>query len=367
MCTKIVLKDKANNIISIRTMEATINLEYAIQLIPRKYKLPLTYNKKITNLGSYSSKYAHIGIVDFKGLYGSKSAFHEGLNEKGLSISGNAFRKVCQYPLKEPEKFQHGDFDGEILINYLLSQYSNLEDVITFFNINENKIFLDPKLEFNTCHFMISDSTGESIVVEPLDGKFKITKNPENVMTNAPQIEYHFMNLSNYYQLSPYEQENKLDFKNEKISDYTHMSSGTGANGLPGGSYSMNRFVRAAFFRRTVMLDDNISNSLRAAWTIANNFDIPFGSNRENLNPIHQKTAPDKYWIWGDNPKREVCDQAVITLVQDNLRGVIQYKDWKNQSIREINMHDYNLDSSEIVSVKVFEDQTKSVQKVFLS
>lgn len=366
MCTKIVVKDQANNVVSMRTMEAAIDLEYEIAIIPRNYELPMSYNEGIKNLGTYQTKYAIIGARDFLGLYGSKTSFHEGMNEKGLSIAGNAFRKVCKYPLKNPEKFTENDFDGEQLINYMLANYATLNEVRKFFEEFKHRIFMDPRLEYNTVHFMITDRSGESIVIEPVNGEFKIIKNPMNVMTNAPRIETHFANLSNFMHLSPYEAPNYLALQNETLGDYTNMSSGTGANGLPGNSYSMSRFVRAAFFQRTIVLDDNIKNTMRAVWSIANHFDIPFGSSRESVNPVHKKTASSEYWLWSNYENNEVVDQSVFTMVQDQTNGIIQYKDWKNNSIREVNMFDYNLDGDRILSIPVYNDQAKAVQKIIL-
>lgn len=366
MCTKITVKDKANNVVSMRTMEAAIDLEYEVAIIPRNYELPMSYNEEISGLGTYKSKYAVIGVRDFLGLYGSKTAIHEGMNEKGLAVGGNAFRKVCKYPLKDPKQFEQGNFDGEQLINYILGNFADISEVREFMAENEGNIFLDPRLEFNSSHFHISDATGKSILIEPVEGKFKILDNPMNVVTNAPHFESHVANLSNYMHLSPYDATNSMNFQNEKLGDYTDMSSGTGANGLPGNSYSMSRFVRAAFFQRTAVLDDNVENTIRTMWSIANHFDIPFGSNREHVNPVHKRTAGAEYWIWSDFDNNEVVDQSVLTMVQDQTNGILQYKDWKNNSIRQVNLHDYDLDAEEVVSISVYKDGSDKVQEITL-
>lgn len=367
MCTKIIVKDKANNVVSLRTMEASMDLQYEMRIVPRNYSMPMSTNPEIQGLGEYKTKYAVLAAVDKEGFYGSKTVFHEVINEKGLSISGNAFRKVCKYPLKDAKDFVEGDFDGEQLINYVATTCANLDDVKKFFNEEyKDRIFLETKFAPYTTHFSITDGEAKSIVVESTNGKFEIIDNPMNVMTNAPTIQSHFANLSNYMHLSPYEAKNEANFQNEQLGDYTDMSSGTGANGLPGNSYSMSRFIRGSFFQRTIVLDDNINNTMRAVWSIANNFDIPFGSNRELVNPAHRKVTPESYWIWSDKDKDEVIDQSVLTMVQNQTAGIVQYKDWKNNSIREINMHDYDLDGDKIYSVAVYEDESIPVQKVTL-
>lgn len=367
MCTKVMVKDKAGNVVSLRTMEAAVNIEYGMKIIPRNFKREMSQNPKINTLGSYVTKYAALGAVDFKGLYGSKTAFHEAINEKGLSISGNAFRSVCKYSIKNTEDFVEGDFDGEELLNYIVSMFSTLDEVRNFFEVDyKNRIFIEPRIEFNTVHLFVSDKDGNSIVIESTDREFKVIDNPLNVMTNSPDFYAQTMNLTNYMHLSPYQAPNNNSFEYPDGMDIQNISSGTGANGLPGNSYSMSRFVRAAFFQRTAALDDNIDHTMRTMWGMANNFDIPFGSNREKVNPIHAKTAGEGNWIWSDKENNEVVDQAVFTMVQDHTNGIVQYKDWNNNSIREINMHDYDLDADHIYEVSVYEDNSIPAQKVIL-
>ncbi|WOO87768.1 linear amide C-N hydrolase [Mollicutes bacterium LVI A0039] len=367
MCTKILAKDKANNIISMRTMEAAIDLEYEIAIIPRNYECNFTNNENIIDLGTYKTKYAVMGARDFLGLYGSKSSFHEAMNEAGLSIGANAFRNVCRFPIKDPADFKEGDFDGEEILNYIISNFKTVDEVRNFIDEYQGRIFMDTRLQYNTTHIAVSDATGATIVIEPIDGIFEIVDNPMNVITNAPTQQAHFANLSNYMHLSPYEATNSLNFQNETGGDYTNMSSGTGANGLPGNNYSMSRFIRGCFFQRTIVLDDNQENSMRAMWSVANNFDIPLGSSREKVNPVHKTTAGSKYWLWSDMDNDEVVDLSVFTMVQDQTNGIIQYKDWKNNSIREVNMHDYDLAGSKIISVQVYADGSEAVQKVELT
>ncbi len=367
MCTKIVVKDKANNVVSIRTMEAAINLEYGMKLIPRNFTRNMSQNPKIKNLGTYKTKYATLGAIDFHGLYGSKTAFHEAINEVGLSVSGNAFRGVCKYPLKDPKDFVEGDFDGEEILNYIAAMFSTLDEVRNFIeNDYKDKIFMDTRLEFNTAHIFVSDIKGESIVIESTNGRFEVIDNPLNVMTNSPDLHTQMLNLTNYMYLSPYQAPNNNGFLYSGGIDFENISSGTGANGLPGNSYSMSRFVRAAFYQKTVALDDKVENTIRTMWGVANTFDIPYGSNREKVNPVHAKTAGEGTWLWSDREKAEVADQSVFTMVQDHTNGIVQYKDWQNNSIREINMHDYDLDSDKILEISVYQDNSTPVQKIKL-
>ncbi len=367
MCTKIMIKDKANNVVSMRTMEVAIDLEYGMKLIPRNFVREMSQNPSITTLGTYKTKYAALGAIDFHGLYGSKTSFHEVINEAGLSVGGNAFRGLCKYPLKKPEDFVEGDFDGEEILNYIAGMFSTIDEVRNFIeNDYKDRIFIDTRLEFNTMHLFVSDITGESIVIESTNGAFEIVDNPLNVMTNSPDMRSQMLNLTNYTYLSPYQAPNKNQFLHSDGIDLENISSGTGANGLPGNSYSMSRFVRAAFYQRTAVLDEDVNNTMRTMWGIANTFDIPFGSNREKVNPVHAKTAGADTWLWSDRENAEVADQCVFTMVQDHTNGIVQYKDWKNNSIREINMHDYDLDADQIFEISVYADDSMPVQKVKL-
>lgn len=365
MCTKIMVKDKGGNVVSMRTMEAAVNMEFSMMFVPRNYEMKYTENKEIIDLGTYKTKYAVLGAVETNGYIGSTTAFHEAINEEGLSVGVNAFKKYCKYPLKNASEFVKGDFDGEQLMNYIISQFKTVQEVREFFESMEGKIFFEKKLEFNSSHIFISDKNGDAIIMEPIEGKLLVKNNPVKVLTNSPSFEMHLVNLTNYMNLNAFETKDLSNFHDEEY-DLIDISSGNGSAGLPGNSYSMSRFVRAAFYQKNMYLDDDVNHTMRAMWSTANNFDIPFGSSCETINETWKKTTPDEFWIWANKEENTVIDQAVFTMVQDQTNGVVQYKDWTNNSIREVSIHDYDLDGEKAYILSVYKDSVPQATKVKL-
>jgi len=52
-------------------------------------------------------------------------------------------------------------------------------------------------------HWAMADATGDSVVIEYLDGVLHVNNNTVGVMTNDPDYQWHLYNLNNYVNLSP--------------------------------------------------------------------------------------------------------------------------------------------------------------------
>src|SRR5690606_27087025 len=84
----------------------------------------------------------------------------------------------------------------------------------------------------DTCpqlHYLVTDESGASIVVEFKGGKAKIFDSI-GVITNNPTYDWHMTNMKNYIGLQPLSRENAVF--NGKT--YDKLGNGTGAVGLPG-------------------------------------------------------------------------------------------------------------------------------------
>ena len=93
------------------------------------------------------------------------------------------------------------------------------------------------------CHYLISDKTGESVVVEPLADGLTVYRNEMGVLTNAPTYEWHKINLRNYLGISNLAKETQV-VNGYKIEE---LGEGTGYLGIPGDYTPVSRFVRLAF------------------------------------------------------------------------------------------------------------------------
>ena len=107
----------------------------------------------------------------------------------------------------------------------------------------------------STLHMAITDETGNTAVLEYLDGKLSIHEGKEyQVMTNSPRYEY---------QLA--------------INDYWKEVGGLQM--LPGTNRSSDRFVRASFYIHAIPQTADAKIAVPSVLSVMRNVSVPFGIN----------------------------------------------------------------------------------------
>lgn len=139
-------------------------------------------------------------------------------------------------------------------------------------------------------HFRIMDSTGASVVVEPIDGKLRIYDDPLGVLTNAPTFDWHLTNLGNYVGLTPM-MKSSVTLNGYDVAGF---GQGSGFYGLPGDFTPPSRFVRAVAFQQTAVQPNTAGDAVQQVFHILNNFDIPVGAVRDTV----QGKTVDEYTLW---------------------------------------------------------------------
>ena len=122
----------------------------------------------------YQAKYAAVGTICFDNLL-----IMDGINEKGLSVGTFYFPGFAGYTPTTQENQDHSlspiDFS-----NWILTQFASLDEVKS----SLKNIVIAPtviKDWGNTpppFHYIVYDKKGESIVIEPVDGKLNVYNNP---------------------------------------------------------------------------------------------------------------------------------------------------------------------------------------------
>ena len=126
-------------------------------------------------------------------------------------------------------------------------------------------------------HYILTDSNGESVVLEYVGGELKIHQNPLGVMTNSPTFDWHMTNLSNYVNMS--------------VTNVPTIDVGRGwrNQGLwsrqrnarnPGDFTPPSRFVRAVAFTKSALPVEKAREGVLQAFHILNQLDIPKGAAR---------------------------------------------------------------------------------------
>ena len=241
----------------------------------------------------------------------------DGMNEKGLYTGALYLPGYASYPEETPENATKS-MDSEDYVAWLLGNFSTVEEIKK--NYNNVILVQNPQKEIGgesfPGHFLITDKSGNSIVIEPLNNSLKIYDNPLGVLTNSPSFDWHMINLSNYVNLSATNVP-KIDLTGKQIKSF---GQGSGLVGLPGDYTPPSRFVRAVAFSQSAIELPTAKETMPQVFHIMNAFDIPLGAIQEKVgDAIHY-------------------DFTQWTSVMDLKNLTYSVKTYQDQSIRSIDV-----------------------------
>ena len=183
-----------------------------------------------------TAAYAAVGIGSL--VLRSTPALYEGLNEKGLMGGQLYYRTFAHFaPEARPGTLP---LQPPFLVTWCLATCASVEEVARALEERVSLVAIPMLGTVPPIHWMFSDRTGESIVVESDRDGLHIYRNTVGVMTNSPGYPWHRTNLLNHPQLRPLDY-GELAWGGERLEP---CFSGSGAAGLPGDWSSPSRFVR---------------------------------------------------------------------------------------------------------------------------
>ncbi|EGT3612823.1 linear amide C-N hydrolase [Clostridium perfringens] len=328
MCTGLALETKDGLHLFGRNMDIEYSFNQSIIFIPRNFKCVNKSNKK-----ELTTKYAVLGMGT---IFDDYPTFADGMNEKGLGCAGLNFPVYVSY--------SKDDIEGKTNIpvyNFLLwvlANFSSVEEVKEALkNANIVDIPISENIPNTTLHWMISDITGKSIVVEQTKEKLNVFDNNIGVLTNSPTFDWHVANLNQYVGLR-YNQVPEFKLGDQSL---TALGQGTGLVGLPGDFTPASRFIRVAFLRDAMIKNDKDSIDLIEFFHILNNVAMVRGSTR---------TVEEK------------SDLTQYTSCMCLEKGIYYYNTYENNQINAIDMNKENLDGNEIKTYKY--NKTLSINHV---
>ncbi len=338
-CTGITIKPKDGAVIFARTLEFAMDLKSAVIVVPRG--LSQTGSTPDGQPGlRWTSRYGSVGMNAF-----GRPVIVDGLNETGLHIGLFYFPDYAGYQTITPAERDRALAPFE-LGRYLLDACANVDEAVAAARrVRVGAVILQEFGFVPGCHYILTDSSGGSVVLEFVEGSLKVHENPLGVITNAPTFDWHMTNLANFINLSVTNVP-PLNVDGTKLRGF---GQGSGLVGLPGDFTPPSRFVRAAVFSRSALPVDSAREGVLQAFHILNQFDIPKGAAR------------------GVEHGREVADYTLWTAASDLKNLHYYYRTYANSRIHVVDLKAASLDAKTIRTIPIsgdesFEDVTGKVK-----
>ena len=258
MCTRVVYSGKNGMVATGRSMDWKTEMHSNLWVFPKGME---RNGETGANSLKWTSKYGSVVTSAFE------IASTDGMNEKGL-VASLLF-------LPESVFDRQGDtrpvMGISIWTQYVLDNFATVHEAVE--ELKKESFRIDaphmPNGSASTLHLAITDETGNTAVLEYLDGNLSIHEGKEfQVMTNSPRYDY---------QLA--------------INDYWKEIGGLQM--LPG----TNRFVRASFYIHAIPQTPDAKIAVPSVLSVMRNVSVPFGI-----------TTPDKPHI-SSTRWRSVSDQ----------------------------------------------------------
>jgi len=341
-CTGVRMKAQDGGVVYGRTMEwGAFDLNSRVAVVPRGYRFTgLTPDGQSGK--TYVTKYGIVGL-DMLG----KDFISDGMNEKGLALGMFYHPGYAVYPEYSKENADHSISSQEVA-NYILGKFATVREVrdgihaVNVVGVIEQAIGMVVQ-----AHWIVTDQSGESIVIEFTDGKLKIHDAPLGVITNAPTYDWHMTNLSNYLNLSMF----SLEPKTMEGVKFSTTGAGSGMIGLPGDNTPPSRFVRAVAWSQTARKTKTAKETVYEVFRVLDNFNLPLG--------------PDGAEGAGHAGETERMRSSTIWTTAWNLKDLIlSYHTQHNRRIRQVNVQaiDFDLIKGKIVHVMLDDKRTQDIK-----
>lgn len=261
-CTRVVYLGEQQHVITARSMDWKSDIGTNLWIFPRGMKRS---GEAGPNSIQWQSKYGSI-IAS-----GYDIATTDGMNEKGL-VANVLWLVESSYPIYD------GSTPGLSIsawAQYVLDNYATVQEAVEAlaqqpFTLVTDKLPGEDRRA--TLHLSLSDASGDSAIVEYIDGKQVIHHDRSyQVMTNSPTFD-------------------------QQLALNTYWAQIGGLNMLPGTNRAADRFARASFYVNAIPKTDNPVDALASALSIIRNVSVPYGvstPDQPNISSTRWRTLAD--------------------------------------------------------------------------
>lgn len=247
-CTRAVYLGDKDQVITARSMDWKKDVGTNLWILPRGMERD---GATAGNTVHWKSKYGSVIAT------GYDIATTDGMNEKGLDVN-MLWLVESAYPTPTKDK---PTMSISVWGQYVLDNFATVDEAVAAlekepFTVVTEKVPGEQRMA--TLHMSISDATGDSAIIEYIDGKQIIHHNRKyQVMTNSPA----------------FDQQLALD---------AYWKSIGGTVMLPGTNRAADRFARASFYINAIPKNMDDRKEVASVFSVIRNVSVPYGINTEN-------------------------------------------------------------------------------------
>ncbi|MFV8256342.1 linear amide C-N hydrolase [Bdellovibrio bacteriovorus] len=295
-CTRILWDGKNQDVIVGRNMDWSEDTGSNMWLFPRGMERD---GMAATNPAKWTSKYGSVILS----MYDVGTA--DGLNEKGLTAN-----------LLYLSESHFGTRDERLpglsvsqWAQYFLDNFATVAEAMASLEKSPIQVLMASVptahgVRQGTVHLALSDKTGDSVVMEYIDGKTRIYHGKEyRFMTNSPPFDQQLKSMKQYQGFG-------------------------GSKKLPGTTEAADRFVRAAFYTERLPEPKDYREAVAGVLSVMRNVSQPFGTPdpaRPYISTTRWRTVADltrglyfyestlsPYLVWVELPKLDFKKGAAV-------------------------------------------------------
>ncbi len=262
-CTRFVYHGAGDQVMTARSMDWKTDVGTNLWVFPRGMSRS---GEAGENSLQWTSKY---GSVIASGYDISTT---DGMNEAGL-VANVLWLVESSYPERDASR---PGLSLAAWAQYVLDNFATVQDAVATLEQQPFTLitdFVPGEDRLATLHLSISDASGDSAIIEYIDGKQVIHHDPGyQVMTNSPTFD-----------------------KQLAMNEYWQQLGGTVM--LPGTNRAADRFARATFYVNAIPKTDNAVETIASVFSVINNVSVPYGistPDQPNISSTRWRTVSDQ-------------------------------------------------------------------------
>jgi penicillin V acylase-like amidase (Ntn superfamily) len=263
-CTRAVYLGPENTVITGRTMDWFSDLGTNLWAFPRGMKRDGAAGDASIQ---WTSKYGSVVAAAWDVVS------TDGMNEKGFVVN-MLYLAESKYPTPTANDTRK-PLSLSLWAQYLLDNFATVAEAVEA--MRQEPFYVvpmgTPDGEPGTAHLSISDVTGDSAILEYVDGKLNIHHKREyQVMTNSPVFDQQLA-LDSYWQ------------------------SIGGTTMLPGTNRAADRFARASFYINSISKTAKMEEAIASVFSVMRNVSVPLGittPGQPNISSTIWRTVADQ-------------------------------------------------------------------------